>query len=177
METNNRSDDGISLHPWRDVTQEEQFREEYGQAEDNSDSGADDTDGQEWRRKRSQQQYRKEYSSAHPGTDIRNKDVAHVLSLELAQHIKSQFGLRLDDGEMKRCLNVSDNFWMVNRETNRVQHTAIDHALMSATPGTRLTQAQERRARQQLGILNNCEFPHEFQAAGRRYFSGLGIRH
>ena len=172
METNNRSDDDtcISLHPWRDVTQEEQFREEYGQAEDNSDSGADDTDGQEWRRKRSQQQY-------HPGTDIRNKDVAHVLSLELAQHIKSQFGLRLDDGEMKRCLNVSDNFRMVNRETNRVQHTAIDHSLMSATPGTRLTQAQERRARQQLGILNNCEFPHEFQAAGRRYFSGLGIRH
>ena len=171
----------LELHPWRDVFQEEKFRQEYaashsaGQAEDESDSGSDDTDGQEWRSKHSQQQYRKHYKAVHPEEDISQKDVAHVVSLEIAQHIKHEYRLQLDDKEMKRCLNVADNLKMVNRETNRVQHHEIDHALMSADRHASLSQAQIQRARQQVRVLEKCEFPPTFQAAALQYYRRSGV--
>ena len=168
------------LHPWRDFTLEEKFRQEYGASNDHTENDTDDvpddTDGQEWRQSGKQQQFRKQYGKAHPGRDLSQKDVAHVLSLELAQHIKNRSGLRLDDGEMRRALNDRGNFRMANRETNRVQHTAIDRTLMTAGPGTRLTHEQINRAQQQRRIIENGGFPSNFRAAGIRFYNELGIR-
>lgn len=172
--TDGTLDQKYVLHPWYDILLEEELLLS-GSAQDDSDSGSDETDGQEWRDPSKQRQFRDTFAKNNPNTDISKKHASHTLSIEVAVCIKERYGLSLDDQQMRKSIGARENFRMVKMETNLQKHRRIDAALMEATPDTMLTKEQEKRARQQLKVLRTCEFPSEFKRAGEEFYRNIGI--
>ena len=125
-----------------------------------------------WRDSNQQQQYRRHSSSKV--TD--GKDVAHTLSLELADKIAE--GLKLDDNKMKALLNHFDNFSLVNQSTNRSEHRVIDKNLAKKYISKEaLTTAEKDRAKRQLRFLRKHEdkCPAKFLNRARKFYKALGV--
>eukprot|EP00731_Ephydatia_muelleri_P030328 Em0021g851a len=125
-----------------------------------------------WRDSNQQQQYRRHSSSKV--TD--GKDVAHTLSLELADKIAE--GLKLDDNKMKALLNHFDNFSLVNQSINRSEHRVIDKNLAKKYISKEaLTTAEKDRAKRQLRFLRKHEdkCPAKFLNRARKFYKALGV--
>ena len=126
-----------------------------------------------WRDSNQQQNYRRHSSSK----DTDGKEVAHTLSLELADKIAE--GLKLDGEKMKTLLNHFDNFRLVDRNTNRSEHRVIDNSLARKyETGEVLTKAEKARAKEQLKFLQNHrdECPARFFTRATKFYKALGVQ-
>lgn len=118
-----------------------------------------------------QQQYREQSSSQHK----RHQDVAHTLSIEMAEHIQSHAKGPADQESLLKLVNNPDNMRMVSRETNRKQHREIDQAII-AKSGTsaKLTNREELRVRQQVFQVqkHSQDCPPGFKEAAKDFYKG-----
>ena len=106
-----------------------------------------DSNAQHKYRQNSQSQYKDE------------KEAAHKVSLAIADKITEDYRgpgrpPANERENLKELLN--DNLRMVDKHTNRSEHTKIDNSLMKkAETGDPLTQREEERARQQVKVFQN----------------------
>lgn len=124
-----------------------------------------------WRDSNQQQQYRR-----HSKVTDGSKEVAHTLSLELADKIAE--GLKLDEVKMKALLNHFDNFSLVDRNTNRSAHRVIDNSLARKyTTNEALTTVEKDRAKRQLRFLqkHSDECPATFLRRATKFYKALGV--
>ena len=91
----------------------------------------------------------------------------------MAIDIQSHTPGRIDKASLQTFVNLPGNLRMVNKETNRTQHRAIDQAIMgkSGTPNA-LTIIEENRARLQVKFIqgHSDQCPSGFYEAAKKMY-------
>ena len=131
----------------------------------------------DFREGRKQTKYRNESKSEYKDT----KEASHLVSGQITaaalNHYRSPGRIPKDEKRaVKDLMNAPENLRMVDRDTNRSEHTKIDRALVrKAGSGEPLTPKEEGRARLQVELLQNNQdkLPKGTYQAYRNFYKGM----
>lgn len=104
------------------------------------------------------------------------KHVAHRLDLEVAVEISKRAKGPESTSKLKKILNHPDNFRMVNKETNLIEHKRIARAIIDkAASGHVLTKKEESRVKKQVKFLeqNKKLLPQGFINGAAKLYKSL----